>query len=105
MSDSESTPREQQNGSSIVSGASGVTVAVIAACLLFGGCVLCGGGLSLPLFVARQRHAEEAVRRAQAKHNLHQIQEATRTKAEQDAFQNRNAVPAPGNPADSAQPE
>ncbi len=104
MSDSESTPHEQQDGSRIVSGASGATIAVIAACLLFGGCVLCGGGLSLPLFIARQRRAEEAVRRAQAEHNLHQIQEATRTKAEQDAVQNKNALPAPGNPADSVQP-
>ncbi len=72
MSASESTPPEQPV-SRVFSGASGVTLAVLAACLFFGGCVLCGGALSLPLFLQRQRRAEEAARRAQAVENLKQI--------------------------------
>jgi len=56
---------------------------------------VCGGTLALPVFIQRQRRAEEAVRRAQAVENLKQIGRAMHQKnAEQDATARSEATQA-----------
>lgn len=101
MDASDSASPEHQN----VSSTSRVILAVIAGSLCIGGCLVCGGTFSLPFLIQRQRRAEEAVRRSQAEHNLKEIGEALRAKAEQDAVERQKAIPLGGNPSDSAERE
>jgi hypothetical protein len=101
MDTSDSTSPEHQQ----VSGMSRVLLAVIAGSLCIGGCLVCGGTLSVPFLIQRQRRAEEAVRRAQVEHNLKEIREGLRAKAEQDAVERQKAIPLRGDPSDSAERE
>ncbi len=81
-------------------------LAVAAACLLVGGFVVCGGALAIPVFIQRQRRAEEAVRRAQAEENLKQIGHALQQKnAEQDAAQRLEPSQAGRDSPEPVEPE
>jgi hypothetical protein len=81
-------------------------LAVGAACLLVGGFVVCGGTLALPVFIQRQRRAEETVRRAQAVENLKQIGHAMQQKnAEQDAAKRLEPTQAGGDSPEPVEPE
>lgn len=85
MATSESPPPEDQHFSRFFNRTSAMTLAVVAS-LLLGGLVVCGGTVALPIFLQRQRRAEEATRRAQAVENLKQIGNAVQRKnVEQDA--------------------
>src|SRR5262245_23457927 len=101
MDASDSGSPEQQHDSST----SRVLLAVIAGSVCIGGCLVCGGLLSFPFLIQRQRSAEEAVRRAQVEHNLKELREGMRVKAEQDAAERQKAIPLRGDPSDTPERE
>ena len=87
----------------------GLIVAVGAVCfVMLGACVICGGGLAVPLLM-RQKAAVQAeqaaleAERAAAERNLREAQETAR-KAEQDAARNQEQ-PRTGSAVDRDHPQ
>jgi hypothetical protein len=66
-------------------------IVAVATCVLFAGLIVCGGTVALPVFIQRQRRAEEAARRAQAVENLKKLGQAMQQKS---AEQNSDERPA-----------
>ncbi len=120
MSETSPDPASSEShGSEGIFSSSRSIVAAVAAAgfLLVGACVLCGGGLALPVVLRnqRQREADEAQRSAvealkRAGQEMHQNsakdmqmeQEAVQKLAEQEDIQQRNILPNSGNNYDNS---
>jgi hypothetical protein len=73
-----------------------------AGILIFGGCLLCGGGLAVPVVLKRRA---VQMQRVEAERQRQQVEEAMRTKAAEAAGKRQNAAPAGGDSRESHEHE